>query len=47
MSATPLPHLVMRANAREYRWPEGQYNRAPSMAAELQVAVIVANTLGI
>ena len=33
----------------EYRWLEGQYDRAPSMAAELvrrQVAVIVANTPG-
>ena len=33
----------------EYRWLEGQYDRAPSMAAELvrrQVAVIFANTPG-
>ena len=33
----------------EYRWLEGQYDRAPSMAAELvrrQVAVIVANSPG-
>src|SRR5262245_25142824 len=35
--------------AVEYRWLEGQYDRAPSTAAELvrrQVAVIVANTPG-